>query len=289
MRNKKSLLMLFVSLAFGMLAVVLAAGSTREGASAMTKVVIAAQDVPLGTPLTTAALKTVEWPRANVLAGSVEDPKAIEGRVVRTTLVSGEPVLESKLAPPGASGGLAASIGAGHRAITVKVNEVVGVAGFALPGNRVDVLVSVPAANMQESDKQPIAKIVLEGILVLAIAQEAHRDDTKPKVVNAVTLEVTPQQAEKLDLARSIGTLSLALRNQVDTQSAVTPGVRPAQLLSLRDAPDGRSKAEPGDASEKTRREPAREAGPAKTKSQKRSGTAQVELIQGVQRSAVEF
>jgi pilus assembly protein CpaB len=110
----------------------------------------------------------------------------------------------------------------------VRVNEVVGVAGFALPGNFVDVMVST-----KDTQQRAVSKIVLERIMVLAIAQEASRDDTKPRLVNAVTLEVLPEQAERLDLARSVGTLSLVLRNQVDTQPSPTVGVRTADLLGI--------------------------------------------------------
>jgi pilus assembly protein CpaB len=260
--------MLGLSLLFGIVAVVFAASWTNAARNSSTvKVVVATKDIPLGARLDASMLKVVEWPQANALTGSFKDAGALEGRVVKMTLVHGEPVIEAKLAPQGASGGLAASITEGRRAITVKVNEVVGVAGFALPGNYVDVLV-----NMKEDHEKPISKIVLERILVLAIAQEATRDDTKPKVVNAVTLEVTPEQAERLDLARSVGTLSLVLRNQVDTQASVTGGVRPAALLGL-------SRAATADS--------GKTAGRATPGVRKRIG--QVELLKGTQRSAVEF
>jgi pilus assembly protein CpaB len=121
----------------------------------------------------------------------------------------------------------------GKRAMTVRVNDVIGVAGFALPGNFVDIMVNTLSPNSDSRDTQDkaISKIVLERILVLAVAQEANRDDTKPKVVNAVTLEVTPEEAEKLDLARSVGTLSLVLRNQVDPQPSGTGGATKDSLL----------------------------------------------------------
>jgi pilus assembly protein CpaB len=143
-------------------------------------------------------------------------------------------VLESRLAPVGTKGGLSAVIDKGDRAITVRVNDVVGVAGFALPGNYVDVIV-----NTQEpgSGQQSISKIVLEKILVLAVAQQVSRDDTQPKVVNAVTLQVSPDQAEKLDLARSVGTLSLVLRNQVDEDKLKTAGATKLTLLGAAPAP----------------------------------------------------
>jgi len=100
------------------------------------------------------------------------------------------------------------------------------VAGFALPGNYVDVLVST-----KDNADKPISKIVLERILVLSIAQQTQRDDTAPRVVDAVTLEVSPEQAERLDLARSIGALSLVLRNQVDLQAGDTSGARKTDLI----------------------------------------------------------
>jgi len=147
-------------------------------------------------------------------------------------------VIESKLAPQGTKGGLSAVIGEGRRAITVRVNDVVGVAGFALPGNYVDVIVNTQEPEAKNSDpQQSISKIVLEKILVLAVAQQVSRDDTQPKVVNAVTLEVTPDQAEKLDLARSVGSLSLVLRNQIDDRALPTGGATKVTLLGRPAAP----------------------------------------------------
>jgi pilus assembly protein CpaB len=136
----------------------------------------------------------------------------------------------------------------------VRVNDVVGVAGFALPGNFVDIIVHTQAGEQQQ--QRDISKIVLERILVLAVAQEVSRDDTKPRVVNAVTLEVTPEQAEHLDLARSVGSLSLALRNQVDPRPGVTSGATKGTLLGLH---------EPAPAAEtaKTSAPPARPAAAA--------------------------
>ena len=277
--------MLALSLLFGIVAVAFAASWTNGARrSATVKVVVAAKDIALGTSLTAGSLKVVEWPEANALPGSFGESQALEGRVVKATLVQGEPVIEAKLAARGVSGGLAASISAGRRAITVKVNEVVGVAGFALPGNFVDVLV-----NMKEADEKPVSKIVLERILVLAIAQEAVRDDTKPKVVNAVTLEVTPEQAEKLDLARSIGTLSLVLRNQVDTDALTTTGARPQELLSMKriDARD----ASPETHVKKSGGRSHTRSGKGRTKAAavRSEQLSHAELIRGIERSEVDF
>jgi Flp pilus assembly protein CpaB len=121
----------------------------------------------------------------------------------------------------------------GLRAMSVRVNEVAGVAGFALPGSYVDILVNtqeVHASTM--GNEQSISKIILEKVLVLAVAQETSHDDKKPKVVNAVTLQVTPEQSELLDLARNVGTLSLVLRNQADLALAPSSGVSRKTLLA---------------------------------------------------------
>jgi pilus assembly protein CpaB len=115
--------------------------------------------------------------------------------------------------------------------MTVRVNDVVGVAGFALPGNYVDVMVNAQQEKERNEEARLISKTVLERVLVLAVAQEAGRDDTKPKVVSAVTLELSPDDAEKLDLARSVGTLSLVLRNQVDQKTVATGGVTKTELF----------------------------------------------------------
>jgi pilus assembly protein CpaB len=144
----------------------------------------------------------------------------------------GEPILMSKLAAVGETGGLSAVLHEGRRAVTVKVNEIVGVAGFALPGTFVDVMV-----NTVDLNNSAVSKIVIERIKVLAVAQDLSNMETKPKVVNAVTLEVTPAQAEKIDLARSVGSLSLVLRSQVDMQSVSTSGARKTDLLEGGDSP----------------------------------------------------
>jgi pilus assembly protein CpaB len=234
MKNPRALVMVIISIIIGLGAVVLASRWVNEQATVQSsKVVVAATDVDLGTPLAPQMLKVADWPSGSVPTGAFTDVKALDTRVLKTSVSRGEPVLESKLAPLGATGGLSAVIKEGNRAMTVRVNDVVGVAGFALPGNYVDIVVNTidetaKAANGNNS----ISKIVLEHILVLAVAQEQNRDETKPKVVNAVTLEVTPDQAEKLDLARSVGTLSLVLRNQIDSSLAATSGSTKKDLLN---------------------------------------------------------
>jgi len=235
MKNKRAMIMMALAVVLGLLAVALAASWLLNAPGASSgRIVVAKADIDIGQRLTPEMFKLVDWPAGSVPKAAFTDPTPLGGRVLKSSLLAGEPISEAKLAPSGTLGGLSALITEGKRAITVRVNDVIGVAGFALPGNYVDIIVStetVPDPNAPQVREQSISKIVLERILVLAVAQEVNRDETKPKVVNAVTLEVTPEQAEKLDLARSVGTLSLALRNQVDPAAAATLGATKENLL----------------------------------------------------------
>ncbi|MDD3884670.1 MAG: Flp pilus assembly protein CpaB [Gallionella sp.] len=235
MKNPRAVIMIAVSVAVAIGAVVLASQwMLRQTKVAASKVVVTKTAIDLGTRLTPQMLKVVDWPKDSVPEGVESDPEKLKDRVLKVSLLSGEPVLESKLAPLGTKGGLSAVISEGKRAMTVRVNDVVGVAGFALPGNYVDILVSTEDDSGKASQgNKNISKIVLEKILVLAVAQEASRDETMPKVVNAVTLEVSPEQAEKLDVARSVGQLSLVLRNQMDSTPVTTSGTTKKDMLNL--------------------------------------------------------
>jgi pilus assembly protein CpaB len=235
MKNARAAVMLVISIILGLGVTAMAVvWVSQKGAIASNKIVVAAMDIELGNRLNPQMLKTVDWPTGSVPPGGFEDVKNLQDRVVKTSIQRGEAILSSKLAPLGTQGGLSAVIAEGKRAMTVRVNDVVGVAGFALPGNYVDVMINTqqdnPAAKGNE-EKQHISKTVLNHVLVLAVAQEAGRDDTKPRVVNAVTLELSLADAEKLDLARNIGTLSLVLRNQIDNVNAATLGVRKSDLF----------------------------------------------------------
>ena len=234
MKNMRALAMLTVATIAALAAVLFASRWMQTQATPSTRVVVAANDINLGQRLTPEFVKLVDWPSGSIPAGAFTDPQKLDGRVLKTSAQRGEPLLEAKLAPVGTMGGLSAVIGEGKRAITVRVNDVIGVAGFALPGNYVDIIVNTQkdgTAAAGDAQDRNISKIVLEKILVLAVAQEVGRDDTKPRVVNAVTLEVSPEQAEKIDLARSVGTLSLVLRNQVDNADDTTGGATKVSLL----------------------------------------------------------
>ena len=278
MKSRRALIMLVFSVFLGIAAVLLAARWMGQQASNdRTTVLVAVRDLDLGQAITPVMVQTIAWPAGALPVGAFNDPKKREGRVVRSSIFKGEPVLAPKLAPEGTKAGLDSIIKEGQRAITVKVNEVVGVAGFLAPGSFVDLLV-----NMKDERENPISRVVLERIMVLAVAQEAQRpDESKPKVVNAVTLEVTSGQAEKIDLARNIGTISLMLRNQVDTKNDLTDGVgrnnlfANAVLVAEKSAPAAvKAAAAP------QRRTAARSA---------QAGAERVEVIRGMQKTSADF
>lgn len=234
--RSRGLLMLVVALIAGLAAVVLAMRWMQQQGGLRTQVAVANVDIEIGARVGPEMVRLTDWPEGSVPPGAFKVADELVGRVVISSVLRGEPLIESRLAPVGTKGGLSAVVPEGKRAMTVRVNDVVGVAGFALPGTFVDVMVNTQIEGSKNNDKdRTISKIVLERILVMAVAQEADRDTTKPKVVNAVTLELTPGQAELLDLARSVGTLSLVLRNQTETARTDTEGVTKAELLGLKE------------------------------------------------------
>jgi pilus assembly protein CpaB len=286
MKNTRAAMMLIVSIVLALAATAWAVSwVSQKGAVAANKVVVASMDIQLGSRLNPQMLTVVDWPSASVPQGAFADLQSLQDRVVRTSIQRGEAILGAKLAPLGTQGGLSAVISEGKRAMTVRVNDVVGVAGFALPGNYVDVMVSAQqdrqGGSKGREENEQISKTVLTHVLVLAVAQEAGRDDTKPKVVNAVTLELTPQDAEKLDLARNIGTLSLVLRNQVDKEDSRTAGARKADLLGLSE-PVRMPVVSVKRPAPKPAAVPVPEVIPVADK-------AKVEVIRGVQKSSAEL
>ena len=240
--RSRGMLMLFIAAIAGLAAVFLAARWMQNQGGDKGRIAVANADIELGGRISPEMIRMADWPDGSVPTGAFADAAKLEGRVVLVSLQRGEPLTEGRLAPIGTKGGLSAVVPEGKRAMTVRVNDVVGVAGFALPGTYVDVMVNTQDERGQRGDRDhSISKIVLERILVLAVAQEADRDSTKPKVVNAVTLELTPKDAEMLDLARSVGTLSLVLRNQTDPKAtAQGGGATKAELLGM-----SRSEPEP--------------------------------------------
>jgi pilus assembly protein CpaB len=196
---------------------------------ATTRVVAAAADIKLGTILTAANLTTVDI-AGGVPKGAILKPESAIGRGVISDIYQGEPILDSRLAPVGSGGGLASTIPTGMRAIAVKVDDIVGVAGFATPGMHVDVLGSgvPPGANntpgSREAQLGTMVKTILQNIEVLSAGVNIQKDaEGKPQQVAVVNLLVTPEQAETLSLAGSGVKIQLVLRNPLDTKTADVP------------------------------------------------------------------
>lgn len=200
---------------------------------ATTRVIAAANDIKLGAVLRDADLTTVEITGAMPKGVILKKQDAI-GRGVVSDLYSGEPILESRLAAPGSGGGLAATIPQGMRASAVKVNDVVGVAGFVTPGMRVDVLISGnPPGPDRNTSQGALSKTILQNIQVLSAGTDIQPDaEGKPRQVQVVNLLVTPEQAELLSLATSQASIQLVLRNPLDTQIATPPVAATAQLFT---------------------------------------------------------
>lgn len=171
-------------------------------------VVVAALDIPFGQKLDAAHVKVVPWPKTSVPSGTFSTIAGVDGRLTNQRLVQGEPLLKERIVDSLAGSTLAAMVDPAKRAITVRVNDVIGVAGFLLPGNRVDVL-----ASRKVEHGRSHTETELQDIRVLAVDQIASPDKDKPVVVRAVTLEVTPEQANRLVNATVEGTVQLALRN----------------------------------------------------------------------------
>jgi pilus assembly protein CpaB len=193
-------------------------------------VVVAAADLELGAELRPDDLRVIEWPAASLPAGAFERPSDVIGRGLVMPVIQNEPILPMKLASKEAGAGLPVVIPQGMRAVSVRVNEVIGVAGYVLPGTRVDV---VATANATEHRGDMTSKVVLTNVQVLAAGTKMEQDTEKgkPMPVSVVTLLVDPEQSERLTLASTEGKIQLALRNPLDQTSPVTPGIRPAGLL----------------------------------------------------------
>jgi pilus assembly protein CpaB len=201
-----------------------------------TRVVVVRADVPVGSALSRTQLADVEWPRRLLPQGTFSDPGLLEGRVLRRALAAGEPVLEVSLLPQGAEAGLVSVISEKQRAVSVKVDPVIGVAGFVTPGSRVDVLATL--RRVDQSQKLPYSKVVLQDVPVLAIDQKMEEaENGEPKLVSVVTLQVSPEQAEQLIYSSHEGRLQLALRSPADREIVPTTSVGVADVLGGRRSP----------------------------------------------------
>lgn len=196
-------------------------------------VAVAAFDLSWGTSMNKNMIKMVPFLKETIPPGAFSDASALEGRTLIYPVKAGEPIFESKLAPNTVkAGGVAAIITPQKRAMSVKVDNVIGISGFIHPGNRVDVL-----ATMEDrgNESPTVTRTVLENILVLAAGPEVEKEGKKEKPVgvDVVTLEVTPEEGEKLALATTKGKIQLALRNFVDTEDVHTKGATIANLFRM--------------------------------------------------------
>ena len=193
-------------------------------------VVVAAADLQLGSELKKEDVTVVQFPAGKTPEGTFSRPEEVLGRGLIVPIVKNEPILKAKLASKEAGSGLPPVIPEGMRAVSVRVNEVVGVAGYVLPGNRVDV---VATASPTEQHADTTSKVVLSNVQVLTAGtrMEQQGDQSKPVQVTVVTLLVYPEQAERLALASTEGKIQLALRNPLDQGAPPTPGIKTAGLM----------------------------------------------------------
>jgi pilus assembly protein CpaB len=209
-----------------------------------TKIAVAGSDLDIGDEITKDSVRLIEWPSNAAPANGISDPNEVIGRGLVMPMIQNEPFLELKLAPKDAGAGLPPAIPPGLRAVSVKVNEVIGVAGYVLPGTHVDVVATV---NPTQNSTDVTSKVILTNVLVLAAGTkiEQGEKDKKPIAVSVVTMLVDPEQAERLTLASTEGKIQLALRNPLDKTTPVTPGIKTKALLGAQ-ATTPRAIARPG-------------------------------------------
>ena len=295
MRNKRFFIVLVGALIFGVLAAV-SVSRYLSSAQALTKnlnkIAVAKVAIPIGSKIIPEQIMVVQFPKESTPDGAFDSPEKLAGRVAVTNIAAREPITESRLAPEGTSAGLAAVIPEGYRAMTVKVDDAAGISGFIMPGTLVDVVVVIDPR--ENSGGDPISKIVLQNIKVLANGQniDKPKDEREANSVKVVTLQVTPEQAEKLALASSEGKLQLVMRNQIDQADEQTKGVNKRGLLSgdvAMPAPEpGSLKSEQPKQTAKPVHRSAPVEKPAAPAPQA-TPRASVEMIEGAKKRNVEF
>ena len=198
-------------------------------------VVIAAQDLAVGAVVREEDVRVVDWPSEAVPEGYAMNPTEVVGRGVITAVRMNEPLLDTKLAELGSGGGLPITIPQGMRAVSVRVDDVIGVAGFVVPSTRVDVLVTLTPPGSSDTR----TRVIMQNVNAIAAGQEIQRDeDGTPMTVTVITLLVSPEDAERLILAASQGRIQMALRNGLDVDTAVTDGLATSALLRGPTRPD---------------------------------------------------
>jgi pilus assembly protein CpaB len=232
--NKKAAVVLTVALICALVTAVLINKALKGGKSKFADqrpktIVVAAAKLSLGTQMKSDQLSVTEWPESLVPTGTYSEPGKLVGRVTITEILPGEPIVEARLAPEGSAAGLPAIIPAGSRAMTVKVDEVIGVAGFIAHGTFVDIVSTV---NVGGANDESISRVILQNVKVLASGQQLQpQKDGQPVEVRTITLQVTPEQAEILALASNAGKLQLVMRNSVDRDTIATQGANTKGLF----------------------------------------------------------
>jgi pilus assembly protein CpaB len=296
MRNKRFFVVLAGALVFGLLAAVSVnryLSNAQAFSNNMTRVAVAKVAIPLGTKIVPEQVMMVQFPKESMPDGTFENADKLAGRVAVVNIAAREPITDSRLAPEGTAGGLSAVIPEGYRAMTVKVDDVVGISGFIMPGTLVDVVVVITPEDASRG-AGPISKIVLQNIKVLANGQNIDKPEHQRDVnsVKAVTLQVTPEQAEKLALASSEGRLQLVMRNSIDQGDEQTTGVNKRTLLGgehAAPAPDpGSLKSEQPEIKPRPVRRMTVEPEAKRTPSPA-PPRASVEVIEGAKKRNVDF
>jgi pilus assembly protein CpaB len=239
--NKRALWSLLIGLMLAVVAVIGVNGMLGERPEVQSpfkvvSLVVAAHDLGFGAELNKAVLAVKDWPENSVPQGSFTKLEDVLGdgkepRVALKPIVKGEPVLMSKITGFGAKATMSTVLPEGKRAFSVRVNDISGVAGFLLPGDRVDVLLTRQIEEKNSDKLDQVTDVILQNIVVRGIDQIADEDRNKPQVVKSVTLEVSPEEAQKLALAEQVGQLSLALRNVAANDTAATHSVRVRDLV----------------------------------------------------------
>lgn len=301
MRNKRFFFVLGGALVFGLLAAVSVSrylSSAQAYSKNLNSIAVAKVAIPLGTKIVSEQLMMVQFSKESTPDGAFNSSEKLVGRVAVMNIAAREPITEARLAPEGSAGGLSAVIPEGYRAMTVKVDDVVGISGFIMPGTNVDVVVVITPEDKTGMNLQgPISKIVLQNIRVLANGQNIDKpqDQREANSVKAVTLQVTPDQAEKLALASSEGKLQLVMRNSTDQGDEQTIGVTKRSLLSGEQAMPA---PEPGSLKSE---QPERKLAPRRVRVQAEAKPApvgapspqahrsSVEIIEGAKKRSVDF